>query len=55
MHVTQTCICPIRPCSSLLGDALDDHGCDPLADDVELMSPDMKVPMATISAMGTGL
>jgi len=39
----------------VLGDALDDHGCDPLADDVELMSPDMKVPMATISAMGTGL
>jgi len=39
----------------LLGDALDDHGRDPLADGVEVMSPDTKVPMATISAMGTGL
>jgi hypothetical protein len=42
-------------CEKVLGDALDDHGRDPLADDVELMSPDTKVPMATISAMGTGL
>jgi hypothetical protein len=39
----------------LLGDALDDHGRDPLADDVEFLSPDTKVPMATIWAMGTGL
>jgi hypothetical protein len=47
---------PARPSRCrLLGDALDDYGCDPLADDVELMSPDMKVPMARISAMGTGL
>ena len=44
-----------RYSANVLGDALDDYGCDPLADDVELLSLDTKVPMAEISAMGTGL
>jgi len=38
----------------VLGDALDDHGRDRLADDVKVVSPDVEVPMVDIVTMGTG-
>jgi hypothetical protein len=38
----------------VLGDALDDDGRDTFADDIRFVSPDVKVPMVTMSTVGTG-
>jgi hypothetical protein len=40
--------------SRLLGDTLGDHDGDTLGDDIRLVSPDMKAPVATSLAMGAG-
>jgi hypothetical protein len=37
-----------------LGDTLVDHDGDTLGDDIRLVSPDMKAPVATSLAMGAG-
>jgi len=38
----------------VLGDTLGDHDGDTLGDEIRLVSPDMKAPVATSLAMGAG-